>query len=188
MQKKLFPAFSSTRNDPIAGPLQQPLGNQMAKLQDEIRQSKPFESLRQEAYLALQRTTDLAARPVEKVFFRWKLTPEQYNVLRILRGSEPRGLPTLEIGRRMITRASNVTRIIDRLESKNYVVRKRETRDRRIVRIRISKEGKDLLAEMDPAVVGAVDKAFERMSEEDARQLIEILERLREGVEAMNQR
>lgn len=154
----------------------------MTRLQKEIQQTKPFVSARQEAYLALQRTTDLASRPVEKIFSKWGLTPEQYNVLRILRGAEPDGLPTLEIGRRMITRASNVTRIIDRLESKKLVHRKRETQDRRVVRIRISGEGLELLAEMQDPVTEASQGAIHGLSEAEAQRLVNLLEKIREGL------
>lgn len=160
----------------------------MAKLQEELQQNKPFVSPKQEAFLALQRTSDLVSRPVEKVFYRNKLTPEQYNVLRILRGAEPKGLPTLEIGRRMITRASNVTRIIDRLELKGLVVRKRETKDRRVVRIRISREGQKLLKNMDEAVNVATEKALAKISVQEAQRLNSILEKLREGIHEMNRR
>lgn len=156
--------------------------SEMTRLQNEIQQSKPFGSAREEAYLALQRTTDLASRPVERVFSRWGLTPEQYNVLRILRGAEPGGLPTLEIGRRMITRASNVTRIIDRLETKKLVDRKRETQDRRVVRIRISADGLKLLEEMQDGVTRASQNSIVGLPEDDARLLIALLEKVREGL------
>jgi DNA-binding MarR family transcriptional regulator len=158
----------------------------MTRLQKEIQQSKPFISARIEAYLALQRTTDLASRPVEKVFSRWGLTPEQYNVLRILRGAEPKGLPTLEIGRRMITRASNVTRIIDRLESKKLVDRKRETQDRRVVRIRISGEGLKLLSEMQDSVSEASEVSIAGLTEPEAQRLVNLLEKIREGLSAVS--
>ncbi len=154
----------------------------MTRLQKEIQQSRPFVSSRIEAYLALQRTTDLASRPVEKVFSRWGLTPEQYNVLRILRGAEPKGLPTLEIGRRMITRASNVTRIIDRLESKKLVDRKRETQDRRVVRIRISGAGLRLLDEMQDSVFEASEASIDGLSEAEAQRLVKLLEKVRDAL------
>lgn len=155
----------------------------MGKLEHEIRQTKPFGSLRQEAFLAMQRTSDLAARPIEKVFSKWKLTPEQYNVLRILRGSEPDGLPTLEIGRRMITRASNVTRIIDRLELKALVSRKRETHDRRVVRIRITAQGLKLLTDMQPMVDAATEKALAGLTDNEASRISALFEKIRVGLQ-----
>ena len=155
----------------------------MGKLEHELRQTKPFGSLRQEAFLGLQRTSDLAARPIEKVFSKWKLTPEQYNVLRILRGSEPDGLPTLEIGRRMITRASNVTRIIDRLELKALVSRKRETHDRRVVRIRVTAQGLKLLTDMQPLVDTATEKALGGLTDNESSRISALLEKIRDGLQ-----
>lgn len=155
----------------------------MAKLQQELRQKKPFESTKQEAYISLQRTADLVSRPVERIFARWNLTPEQYNVLRILRGSEPEGLPTLEIGYRMITRASNVTRIIDRLEAKGLAIRKRDTGDRRVVNIRISAQGQKLLKEMQPHVQGGVNQSMSGLTDQEAQRFCMLLEKIRGGLE-----
>lgn len=154
----------------------------MAKLETEIKQSKKIQSPHVEAYLALQRTTDLASRPVEKAFSKWKLTPEQYNVLRILKGSEPKGLPTLEIGRRMITRASNVTRIIDRLEAKGLAIRKRDSRDRRVVQIRISAAGQKMLNEMRTRVMESTKIGMCGLNDSEARRLTALLEKIREGL------
>ena len=155
----------------------------MAKLQEELKQTKAFASARLEANLALQRTTDLISRPMERVFSKHGLTPEQFNVLRILRGSEPEGRPTLEIGRRMITRASNVTRIVDRLESKGLVARRRSGDDRRVVTVRISPAGLQLINKIYPAVVQATDNAMSGQTEADAQKLNALLEKLREGLE-----
>lgn len=158
----------------------------MAKLQAELKQSKPFESARLESYLSVQRTADLMSRPVERVFAEYKLTPEQFNVLRILRGSEPAGRPTLEIGRRMITRASNVTRIVDRLESKGLVTRQRSADDRRIVTVRITPAGLQLLTRMYPRVTSITEAAIAGISEQEAARLNLLLEKLRAGLERID--
>jgi DNA-binding MarR family transcriptional regulator len=155
----------------------------MGKLQQELKQKRPFGSARQEAYLAIQRTADLVARPVERLFARYGLTPEQYNVLRILRGSEPEGLPTLEIGYRMISRASNVTRIIDRLEAKNLAQRKRDADDRRVVQIRITAQGQKVLKEMQPHVVKTVEDALRGLNQQEAEKLCALLEKARAGLD-----
>jgi DNA-binding MarR family transcriptional regulator len=160
----------------------------MAKLQEELRQSKPFASTRQEAFLGLQRTADLVARPVEKLFRRRELTPEQYNVLRILRGAEPHGLPTLEIGKRMITRASNVTRIIDRLETKGLVSRRRDSRDRRIVRIRVAPSGLRAIEELHPDLGGSIEKAMAGLSEAESIELTLLLEKIRAALRGRSRR
>lgn len=152
----------------------------MAKLQQELRQKKPFVTPRIESYLALLRTSDLASRPVERVFSRHKLTPEQYNILRILRGAEPKGSPTLEIGRRMITRASNVTRIVDRLEAKGLALRRRDTRDRRVVNIRITAQGLQLLNKMQANVDSMTEEAMKGLNDNEAARLGNLLEKIRE--------
>jgi DNA-binding MarR family transcriptional regulator len=77
-----------------------------------------------------------------------KLSPTQYNVLRILRGT-PEGLPCGEIGLRMITRDPDVTRLLDRLEKRGLISRCRETEDRRMVMARITPDGLKLLARLD---------------------------------------
>ena len=82
------------------------------------------------------------------------LTSPQYNVLRILRGA-PEGLPCGEIGNRMVTRDSDITRLLDRLEKRSLVTRCRETKDRRTVWTRITPEGLELLARLDEPVRAA---------------------------------
>ena len=96
-----------------------------------------------------------------------------------LRGAEPEGLPTLEIGHRMITRASNVTRIIDRLELKNLASRKRDLHDRRVVQIRITSQGLKLLSEMQPIVFKTVESALAGLTDPEANRLSTLLEKVR---------
>ncbi|HZJ72423.1 MAG TPA: MarR family transcriptional regulator, partial [Planctomycetota bacterium] len=100
-------------------------------LQREIRQTRPFPSVEAEAVVGLMRTADVVKRGLARVVEPRGLTLQQYNVLRILRGAGPEGLPTLEIAGRMIEQAPGVTRLLDRLEAKNLVQRARCPRDRR---------------------------------------------------------
>lgn len=102
-------------------------------------------------FLELCRTTDMLSRKVAEVLKREALSPNQYNVLRILRGA-PEGLPCGEIGSRMITRDPDITRLLDRLEKRSLIFRWRETRDRRIVMARITPAGMELLASLDEPV------------------------------------
>ena len=83
---------------------------------DEIKQSKPFPSKSQEAYVALLRTADDSKRFVTQVLEPSGVTLQQYNVLRILRGAGEGGLPTLTVAERMVERTPGVTRLIDRME------------------------------------------------------------------------
>jgi DNA-binding MarR family transcriptional regulator len=97
------------------------------------------------------RTTDLLSRNVEKVLKQADISPTQYNVLRILQGA-PEGLPCSEIGKRMITRDPDITRLLDRLEKRELISRCRETKDRRMVLTRISPQGLRLLRDLDGPV------------------------------------
>lgn len=104
--------------------------------------------LEEVVFLELCRTTDILSRRVAEVLKAEGLSPNQYNVLRILRGS-PEGLPCGEIGNRMITRDPDITRLLDRLEKRGLIVRSREARDRRMVMAAITPTGMELLARLD---------------------------------------
>src|SRR5580765_6665959 len=78
-----------------------------------------------------------------------ELTLHQYNVLRILRGSHPAGLPSGEIASRMVTRDPDITRLVDRLERRGLVMRLRGREDRRVVQVQITANGLELLRSLD---------------------------------------
>ncbi len=103
------------------------------------------------AYIDLVRTTDFLSRPLVALLRIEDLSPQQYNVLRILRGS-PEGLTCGEIADRMITRDPDITRLLDRLETRALVQRSRNTADRRVVLTRIAPEGLAMLARLDEPV------------------------------------
>jgi len=146
---------------------------------DEIGQRIPFASAGQEAMVALMRTADVIRWTLGHGMAPAGLTLQQYNVLRILRGAGSDGLPTLEIGNRMVERQPGVTRLVDRLISKGLVQRARSGADRRVVRCTITSEGKTVLAELD-AVVDAADKTVkEVLGDAGVSRLIESLDLLR---------
>jgi DNA-binding MarR family transcriptional regulator len=122
------------------------------KTQSENTRRAP--SAEEAAFLDLLRTTDMLSRHPAQVLKSEELSPTQYNVLRILRGS-PDGLACGEIGNRMITRDPDITRLLDRLEKRALISRWRETTDRRIVMARITPEGLKLLARLDEPVQDA---------------------------------
>ena len=121
----------------------------MAKGESATKPRKPSQSLEQEAYLNLQRTADLLARGAEEAIKRWGLSGTQYNVLRILRGAGPGGLCCGEVAERMLTHDPDITRLLDRLEKRGLVVRARQSKDRRIITVRIAPQGLRILAELD---------------------------------------
>ncbi len=98
----------------------------VSTLQRDLKQRRPFTSRETEAYLNLVRTTDLLSREVAAVLKPHQLSEAQYNVLRILRGAGPEGLACSEIGHRLVTRDPDVTRLLDRLETRALITRGRE--------------------------------------------------------------
>ena len=104
------------------------------------------------------------------------ITHGQYNVLRILRGVYPEGHPRCEIAARMIERAPDVTRLVDRLETQGLVERDRSAEDRRLSLTRITKKGLQLLDQVDPALAGVYRYFTERVSRRDCRELSRICE------------
>ncbi|MEM1178783.1 MAG: MarR family transcriptional regulator [Acidobacteriota bacterium] len=151
-------------------------------LQREIQQTKPFQTLGQEALLGLLRTTDIVQRRLAKIMAPAGITQQQYNVLRILRGAGADGLPTLAIADRMVERTPGVTRLIDRLAAKDLVTRTRATDDRRRVDCCITEGGLAVLASLDDTL-GAFDGEVLGMLEADEQlKLIELLDRVRQGL------
>lgn len=150
-------------------------------LATEIRQTRPFSSLREEGVLALFRTADVLRRRVGGAIEPRGITAQQYNVLRILRGAGKAGLPTLEIADRMIERAPGITRLLDRLESKNLVLRARCAKDRRQVFCTLAPGGARLLRRLDRPVAAAVEAALGMLSKAQLATLLQLLDRIRAG-------
>ncbi|HWP44089.1 MAG TPA: MarR family transcriptional regulator [Blastocatellia bacterium] len=127
------------------------------------------------ASIALLSTADRIRAFFESVCAPFNITAQQYNVLRILRGAGPEGLPTLTIAERMIERAPGITRMIDRLESKGLVEREVCPSDRRCVYCRITRKGLDLLASLDEPIEKANRVAFGGLSKAEIEQLTALL-------------
>jgi len=125
----------------------------MAKDETANRTRELAECPEQEAYLSLQRTAGLLARGAEEAIKRSGLSGAQYNALRILRGAGPDGLQCGEVRERMLTPDPDITRLLDRLEKRGLIVRARETRDRRVVTVRIAPKGSRILAQLDGPIV-----------------------------------
>lgn len=144
----------------------------------EIKQTRPFASAAQEAVVALFRTADLLHRELAHVLGPEGITPQQYNVLRILRGAGRDGLPTLEIATRMIEQTPGITRLLDRLERKGLVARERCPEDRRQVTCRITAAGTSLLARLDETI-DATDRRLVPLGPRGTRQFIKQLDQIR---------
>lgn len=133
------------------------------------------------AFLELLRTTDTLSRGLIAILKTWDLSPNQYNVLRILRGSAS-GLPCGEIARRMITRDPDITRLLDRLEKRSLILRWRETADRRMVMARITPEGLKLLGRLDEPVEATHRRQLGHMGRKRLAMLIELLSAARSEI------
>jgi DNA-binding MarR family transcriptional regulator len=147
-----------------------------------VPDQKPTESFRsreQRATVGLLRTADAIKRSLAQVIEPHGITPQQYNVLRILRGAGPDGLPTLTIGERMIEQTPGVTRLVDRLERKGLVARTPCPKDRRRVFCRITPKGLDLLEELDEPVNRWDAHAVSVLPPVELDSLITLLDRVR---------
>lgn len=150
-----------------------------SRIANELKQDKPFRSLSLEAAISVFRTADVLRRFFDRVLSGHGITTQQYNVLRILRGAGPEGLPTLDITDRLIERTPGVTRMIDRLVGKKLVLRERCDTDRRIVYCRLTDAGRSLLEALDGPVNRADDQAMASLTAPDLRKLIELLDTVR---------
>jgi DNA-binding MarR family transcriptional regulator len=149
------------------------------RILDELRQTRPFPSRADEALVSLLRTTEVVRRQLARSIEESAVTPQQYNVLRILRGAGGEGMPTLDIAARMIEHTPGITRLLDRLEAKGLVRRERCPHDRRQVLCWISDRGLALLAELEAPVAKAAEETFADLSAAELDTLLMLLERLR---------
>lgn len=120
----------------------------MKNIPSPASKSPRYDSPEQEAFLNLWRTYDRLKALEEHVFSQYDLSAQQYNALRILKAAAPGTLPTLTLGSRLISRAPDMTRLLDRLELRGWIVRERRADNRRVVEVGITPAGKKLLAEL----------------------------------------
>lgn len=151
----------------------------MTPLRDEIKQSRPFTSLEQEAHLNLERTLAALQHRLTEAFKAHGITPTQYNALRILRGAGEKGLCRNEVRDRMVSPVPDATRLLDRLEAAGLVRRRRDSEDRRLVTTHITGEGLRVVGELDQPVQELHRECLGHMAEEELRTLISLLERAR---------
>jgi len=149
------------------------------KLQAEIAQSKPFDSIEAEAFLNIVKTADVLEQSVEAVLKPFGISGTQYNVLRILRGAGSAGLSCREIGERMISHDPDVTRLLDRMEKAGHVTRGRATSDRRVVVTQITPEGLNLIEQLDKPLEANLRATVGHVDTKKLSTLIDILELLR---------
>ena len=144
----------------------------------ELKQTRPFGSREEEVLLGLRIAAARIMEPWEKFLKATAdLTPNQYNVLRILRGSHPTRLPSGEIAERMIARDPDVTRLVDRLSRRGLVTRVRGRQDRRVVEVGITDKGQQILLGLDEHVARFPKAMLGRLGPRQLQQLGALLER-----------
>jgi DNA-binding MarR family transcriptional regulator len=139
-----------------------------------------FDSLEQEAYLNLWRSYDRLRAIEDEFFAHYGLTAQQYNVLRLLRAAHPDRVPTLQLGQRLVSRAPDITRMLDKLSERGWIHRERPAGNRRLVAVGITESGISLLSEMDVPLRESHLRQLGHLSEEELGQLVALLHRARE--------
>ena len=148
--------------------------------------SRRFDSLEQEAFLNLWRTYDRLHVAEEELFERYDLTPQQYNALRLLRGEGEKKLATLALGARLVSRAPDITRLLDKLEERGLIQRERPADNRRMVLIGLTDAGRALLGELDGPVRDCHVRQLGHLPEDTLRQLVSLLQSARRPHEEAN--
>lgn len=151
-----------------------------SQLQKELKQARPFKSLEEEVHLSIQRTAALLEHAFEAALKPHRVTATQYNVLRILRGSEPEGLCRSEIAQRLVRQVPDVTRLLDRLEDAKLIVRQRGGEDRRYVVTRITRNGLHLLDEVQHRIDEIHRLQLGHLDEAQLRKLLSLLAAVRQ--------
>jgi MarR family transcriptional regulator, 2-MHQ and catechol-resistance regulon repressor len=150
-------------------------------IDQDIQQAK-FRNPHQKAAINLIYTLSWMRERTKAIFEAEDITPQQFNILRILRGSFPEPLSTLQIRERMLEKMSDTSRIVDRLIAKALVKKLTCKNDRRLVDVIISDKGKKLLERLDTRQ-DEIDAVLGNLSEKDANLLSDLLDKIRDGGE-----
>lgn len=148
-------------------------------IEKDISQTK-FKNAKQKAMLNLLYTYGWVIERIKGFLADEDITHQQYNILRILRGSAPEPLSTLQIRERMLDKMSDTSRIVDRLVAKGLVKKVTCPTDKRLVDVTIADKGQKLLKKLD-AEADHMDEIMKNLSEKDAEMLTMLLDKLRQA-------
>lgn len=151
----------------------------MARTSTKTAASKLFDSPEQEAYLQLWRTYDRLREIEERLFTRFDLTAQQYNALRVLQSLKGEAMPTSALGARLVSRAPDMTRMLDKLEERKLVARQRNQENRRVVEVSITPAGTALLKKLAADVRSCSHEQLGHMSASSLRQFVKLLKEAR---------
>jgi DNA-binding MarR family transcriptional regulator len=137
--------------------------------------ARRFDSPEQEAFLSLWRTYDRLRALEDELFAGFDLTPQQYNALRLLRAEHPEPVPTLALADRLVSRAPDITRLLDKLEQRGLIARSRKPGDRRSVLVGITVGGLALLDEIAGPLRECHARQLGHLSAADLKRLTALL-------------
>jgi DNA-binding MarR family transcriptional regulator len=149
-------------------------------LQEEIRQSKPFDSLQQEVLLNIARTAAVLGHRMEQQFRPFGLTATQYNVLRIVLGAGPSGISQCDIAIRLVAETPDVPRLLKRTETTGLIRRTPDAADKRVLRVHLTAAGNRLLQQVTTHIGGMTGDFFPHLTDKQLRTLNDLLNASRE--------
>jgi DNA-binding MarR family transcriptional regulator len=153
--------------------------NAMPSQTRQARTGRRFDSLEQEVFLNLWRTYDRLRALEDELFGRFSLTAQQYNALRLLRGAHPEPIHTLDLAGRLVSRAPDITRLLDKLQQRGLIERDRPAGNRRIVRVGITSAGLALLHELHEPLQECHARQLGHLSRKQLTGLIDVLQEAR---------
>ncbi|MFN3529530.1 MAG: MarR family winged helix-turn-helix transcriptional regulator [Bacteroidia bacterium] len=148
-------------------------------IQEDIKQKKAFRNPHHQAAVNMMFTYNWLNEKVRLLLEPYEITPQQYNVLRILRGSYPDPISTQEIRNRMLDKMSDVSRIVERMRLKRLLTKKTCPNDKRLVDVLISEQGRQLLEDMHSLELD-MDAHMEKLNTAEAQQLNMLLDKIRQ--------
>ena len=144
------------------------------------KSARRFDSPQQEVYLNLWRTYDRLRAYEDELFGRHGLTAQQYNALRLLRSAHPEKVPTLSVAARLVSRAPDITRLLDKLAARGLIERERPADNRRVVNVGITNAGLNLLDALASEVRACHERQLGHLSEEEMAALAALLRKARQ--------
>jgi DNA-binding MarR family transcriptional regulator len=139
------------------------------------KHARRFDSPQQEAFLSLWRTYDRLRMLEDELFSQYDLTAQQYNALRLLKAEHPGTLATLALAGRLVSRAPDITRLVDRLEQRGLVARERMPDNRRVVQVGITEAGLALLKQLEQPVRQCHQRQLGHLSSDNLQALVALL-------------
>ncbi len=149
------------------------------RLQDEIRQGKPFATPGTEALLSIMRTAAMLEHAIGEALRPHGITPTQHNVLRILRGAGSGGLCGREVGERLVARVPDVPRLLERMEALDLITRERDEADRRHVTAWITPKGLRVLDQLAPDLARLERERIAQLDPSKLKDLVDTLALIR---------